>query len=791
MPRRPLLPEDPEALGRYRLIERIGRPSGMATVYLGVGVDDGRKVAIKFIHPDLAATDEFRRRFSREAVYPSRVRPAFIAPVLDDGLHDGRPFLVTEYIEGPTLAEHVEEHGPMPAFELERLGYQVASALAAIHAGGLVHRDLKPSNVVLGRTGPRVIDFGIARALDDSGGITLPGLLGTPPYMAPEQFEEHAQVTAAADVFAWGGLMVFASTGRPPFGTAANHAELMLLGDRVANAPAKLDALEEPLRGLVQEAMAKDPSTRPTARDLVLRLGSGDHPAPGDPPTTERHPATAPTVQALRPPLTRPDRTTPQFRLTGPQPQGVPADPPAALFQLPTRPLPAILLTVAALVFLGWLALPGAARLLLALGLAGTAGLAVAGLVMAQSAGSRSRWLWLAGVIVAFAFFMASSYSQLTSQVWVGVADGRVAILQGAGPDGYMGVRNISRVERSAAIRQQLPPTLKGALDQGLSVPDWTQGRLLARCLPQLFTPAVDARVGVQDDSDLCRERLFRTPPLLPAPLHRTLGTTGHSPALAAGDGRVLLAWTASDGRVQLRSSANGTDFELRPDALAAVVTTDEPALATDGSRFFIAWRMTDGRLALASSADGGATFGDPVTLQQTSVTAPALAYGDGRLLLAWVGDNNRLHLLASAADEPLTFPPDQEVLLDETSRVAPSLLFANDSWYLSWAGTDDQVNLQVQSGDLTILNKSTLSGPETSYRPALAFQDVWIMSWTRPDGLVGLFVSKSGRPDFVNQLALNAASGTGLSLASFNGRVLLAWAGDAQQPGVHVVALP
>jgi hypothetical protein len=535
MPVRPLDPDDPRQIGRYEVLGRLGR-GGMATVYLGSG-DGGRKVAIKLIRPELAVDDGFRKRFSREARYARRVWQAFIAPVLDVGSDEARPFLVTEYIEGPTVGEHVDEHGPMPAFEVERLGYQVAQALAAIHAKNLVHRDLKPSNVILGRTGPRVIDFGITRALDDSGGITSQGVrLGTPAYMAPEQFDDNVEVTTAADVFAWGGLMVFASSGRPPFGRAANQSEVAVLAYRVANHPPRLHGLDQPLHELVQEAMDKDPSKRPTAKDLMQRLGPGDQPAPTDPPATEPGPAMALTAPARGPLSPGPDRTARLGMHVGMQPPGVPADGPGAM-QLPTRLLVRILIAVGVVV-LGWLALPGPVRLLLTLVLGGTAVFAVAVVLMVRSISFRPEWLlWLAGVVILFALFVGYSYNQLNNQYWVGFAGGRVAILKGAGPDGFMGVRNTSRVEQSATGREQLPTLLVGILDEGVRISDRAEGRQLTRCFPHLFTPAVDAHVGVQDDSDLCREALFADPLLLPVPRHRTLddqfrldghGVSGH-----------------------------------------------------------------------------------------------------------------------------------------------------------------------------------------------------------------------------------------------------------------------
>ena len=405
MPEQPLGPGDPPRIGRYQVVARLGR-GGMATVYLGRG-ERGRKVAIKLIHPDLAADEDFRQRFEREVAYARRVRQAYIAPVLDAGEHEGRPFLVTEYLEGPTVAEAVRAPDPMPAHEVEQLGEQVASALAAIHAVNLVHRDLKPSNVILGRTGPRVIDFGIARALDDSGGLTSQNVrLGTPSYMAPEQFDPNLEVDKPADVFAWGGLMVFASTGRPPFGTATNQREVAVLAHRVATYEPSLNGLEEPLRTLVREAMAKDPTQRPTARELVRRLSTADQPTPtGAAPGTEQPAATEaePTAPVTAPAFAEPTPPEPQGPMPTAhpwtesdwRPAGVPADSHGAVLPAWTALLVRVGIAVGAilLVWLGWLLLPEAARLLLVVIVAGTVVLGAVAVAIWRSPSFRPEWL--------------------------------------------------------------------------------------------------------------------------------------------------------------------------------------------------------------------------------------------------------------------------------------------------------------------------------------------------------------------------------------------------------------
>jgi len=271
----PLDEDDPRELGPYILLGRLG-DGGMGSVYLarrppgasgsGSGSDEQALVAVKVIRPDLARLPQFRERFLREAEAARRVARFCTAEVLDVNT-TGRPYLVTEYVDGPTLLAAVRDRGPMPAAELERLGIAVASALTAIHAAGVVHRDLKPANILLSPSGARVIDFGIARAYDTTTGLTE-GSIGTPAYMAPEQ-ALGAQASAAADIHAWGAVLLFAATGRSPFGEGATPAVLLR---RVVDETPDLRGVPEPLRPIVAQALAKDPAQRPTAQDLLLQL---------------------------------------------------------------------------------------------------------------------------------------------------------------------------------------------------------------------------------------------------------------------------------------------------------------------------------------------------------------------------------------------------------------------------------------------------------------------------------------------------------------------------------------
>ncbi|MGF7238463.1 MAG: serine/threonine-protein kinase, partial [Frankia sp.] len=239
----------------------------MGTVYLGRG-PDARLVALKVIRADVADDPEFRVRFRREADNARRVARFCTAEVLDADPDAESPYLVTEFIEGSTLASTVTTKGPLEPGNLERLAVGVASALTAIHGAGIIHRDLKPSNVVLSAFGPRVIDFGIARAEDSTTQLTSDlQQLGTPAFMAPEQIQGMA-VTPKVDVFAWGGIVAFAATGRQAFGTGT----ITTLMYRAVHDTPDLDGVPEPLRATVVRALAKDPADRPSSQELLLAL---------------------------------------------------------------------------------------------------------------------------------------------------------------------------------------------------------------------------------------------------------------------------------------------------------------------------------------------------------------------------------------------------------------------------------------------------------------------------------------------------------------------------------------
>ncbi|TDD12697.1 serine/threonine protein kinase, partial [Nonomuraea deserti] len=227
---------------------------------------ESQLVALKTLRPGLGADADFRRRFTREIEAARSVARFCTAPVLDAGIDGDVPYLVTDYVDGPDLADEIRRKGPMAGADLEALAVGVATALAAIHQAGVVHRDLKPANILLSSVGPRVIDFGIAQLVEPDATRSM-SIVGTPAYMSPEQ-ATGGQVTAAGDVFAWGGVVAYAATGRAPFGT--DGAPVVLF--RVVHYAPDLHGMDERLRPLVEQALAKEPERRPTAQQLLDRL---------------------------------------------------------------------------------------------------------------------------------------------------------------------------------------------------------------------------------------------------------------------------------------------------------------------------------------------------------------------------------------------------------------------------------------------------------------------------------------------------------------------------------------
>ncbi|WP_158578561.1 serine/threonine-protein kinase [Spongiactinospora rosea] len=259
---------DPHRLGEYWLSGRLGA-GGQGVVYEAYA-PDGRRVAIKVLRGDPDGRRGLRDRLAREAASAQRVASFCTARVLDADLDGRRPYIVSEYVEGPSLRQAVAAGRTFTGGDLHRLATAVATALTAIHEAGVIHRDLKPDNVLLGPDGPRVIDFGVARTPEMS--LTSTGLVtGTPTYMAPEIFMGQRAGTAA-DVFAWGGIMVFAATGEDPF----RGESLGAVMHRVLSTDPDLGGLPLELRDLVGAALAKDPAERPAAKALLLALISGD-----------------------------------------------------------------------------------------------------------------------------------------------------------------------------------------------------------------------------------------------------------------------------------------------------------------------------------------------------------------------------------------------------------------------------------------------------------------------------------------------------------------------------------
>ncbi|MCX5259377.1 serine/threonine-protein kinase [Streptomyces canus] len=262
---------DPESVGGYRIESRIGT-GGMGVVYLGRSAS-GRAVAVKVVHTRYADNPEFRARFRQEIAAARRVSGAFTAPVVDADPEAERPWMATAFVPGRTLADRVDESGPLDWPALRRLGTELAEALREIHRAEVVHRDLKPSNVLLleseGDDGAvRVIDFGISRAADSDVRTQTGMVMGSPPFMAPEQFSRPHEVGSAVDVFSLGAVLVYAATGHSPF--EAENAYLAAYN--TVHGEPRLGELPERLRPLVSRCLAKEPADRPTSSEVLERL---------------------------------------------------------------------------------------------------------------------------------------------------------------------------------------------------------------------------------------------------------------------------------------------------------------------------------------------------------------------------------------------------------------------------------------------------------------------------------------------------------------------------------------
>ncbi|MBB2745060.1 UNVERIFIED_ORG: serine/threonine protein kinase [Microbispora rosea subsp. rosea] len=259
-----LLSDDPRQVGSYTLVGRLGE-GGQGVVYLGQATN-GPHVAIKLLH---SRDEKTRKRFLREAATAQKVARFCVAQIIEVGVMGDRPYIVSEYINGNSLQNEVTKNGPRAGADLDRLAISTITALAAIHGAGIVHRDFKPANVLLAPDGPRVIDFGIARAMDGVTPITS-HLIGTPAFMAPELMSD-GPISPAADIFSWGVTMVFAATGQTAFGGRSIPAIM----NRILTAEPDLgttDQLSDPLRSIILATLSKSPGERPSAPEILHAL---------------------------------------------------------------------------------------------------------------------------------------------------------------------------------------------------------------------------------------------------------------------------------------------------------------------------------------------------------------------------------------------------------------------------------------------------------------------------------------------------------------------------------------
>ncbi|MBT2447803.1 serine/threonine protein kinase [Streptomyces sp. ISL-43] len=343
----PLKADDPAVVGGYRLAAVLGA-GGMGKVYLSY-TPGGRPIAIKVIRAEFGEDPEFRRRFQQEVRSAQRVQGLYTAPVIDSDTEGSQPWLATAYVPGPSLAHAVARHGGLPSSSVLLLTVGVAEALHVIHGAGIVHRDLKPANVLLASDGPRVIDFGIARAADSTA-LTSTGVsVGTPAFMAPEQASA-GTVTPATDVFALGLIAAFAATGASVYGDGPSHAVLY----RIVHEAPDLSGLSPQLRPVVTRCLSRDPADRPTLSEIIelcneasavpLRQGEDWLPREVAGSITERLrlPAPAPTPPP-QPPTAAPTERSPQPPAPSAPPAAAaaPAYTPTGVAAAPTQAAPA------------------------------------------------------------------------------------------------------------------------------------------------------------------------------------------------------------------------------------------------------------------------------------------------------------------------------------------------------------------------------------------------------------------------------------------------------------------
>jgi serine/threonine protein kinase len=258
---------DPRHAGKYRLLGRLGR-GGMGQVFLGQS-PGGRLVAVKLIRGELAGDPDFRARFAREIATARTISGIFTVPVVDADVDGPQPWLVTAFVDGPSLADAVASQGPVPSGPALTLAAGLAEGLEVIHAAGVVHRDLKPSNVLLASDGPRIIDFGISHTAEASGLTRTGWVAGSPGFMSPEQ-AEGIPAGPASDIFSLGSVLMFAVTGYEPFGSGTAAALLY----RVVHSRPDTSQVPASIRPLVERCLEKDPRHRPTAGEIVAEIGS-------------------------------------------------------------------------------------------------------------------------------------------------------------------------------------------------------------------------------------------------------------------------------------------------------------------------------------------------------------------------------------------------------------------------------------------------------------------------------------------------------------------------------------
>ncbi|MFL9681432.1 serine/threonine-protein kinase [Streptomyces sp. KL110A] len=275
----------PEYAGEYRLQAMLGA-GGMGVVHLASS-PSGLRLAVKVVHARYAEDPDFRARFRQEVAAARRVSGAFTAPVVDADPAAERPWMATLYVPGPTLADQVRQRGPLSPAELRRLTAGLAEALRDIHRAGVVHRDLKPSNVLLTDSGPKVIDFGISRPVDSDLHTETGKLIGSPPFMAPEQFQRPREVGPAADVFALGSVLVHAATGHGPFDSDSPY----IVAYQVVHDEPDLTGVPAELAPLVARCLSKEPADRPTPAEIMTALLPPSYEAEAFIPSQRRRPS--------------------------------------------------------------------------------------------------------------------------------------------------------------------------------------------------------------------------------------------------------------------------------------------------------------------------------------------------------------------------------------------------------------------------------------------------------------------------------------------------------------------